>query len=319
MADKSILPVKVRSSIRNIISDINRNYKSLGKKLASVSKKIKTKSNFELRKSEIHYLISKTNNETKKEIAEYSHVLAKAGVIKNINEFTKLDIPKVLPDKWYEYLDVVNDILRRKVIYYYNLEQEDGRTLEERIKTLIYGAEETVEALIKQGIEEGWSAWELANKIEQYISPDRRSKLVSPWSIIRADKDMPISYIPENVPAGAVDFNAYRIAITELTNHYRWAVVDSSKDCPFVVGWRWVLSPLHPKKDICDDWASHEEGIGFGVYSDADEIMKFGHPFCKCDIYTITVFHKEFKKYFDKAYKKLDISDKILESAGLLE
>lgn len=62
------------------------------------------------------------------------------------------------------------------------------------------------------------------------------------------------------------------IARTEIAHAYTEAHVRSVKDPTTglwregVTGLKWSLSVSHPKPDICDIWAMHDEGRGTGVY-----------------------------------------------------
>jgi len=310
------LPKEVRGGMRRMMMAIDSIYEHLTDDLLKVIIKIKSEADLEFYKPELHSIITQAGKDTEYYIGTYSKFSADLALTRNLRDFKQLRIDTKLPDSWGDYLKIMNNMVRRDMTYYTLHRWNDGKNLTDRIKTIIHGTEQTVESLIKLGISEGEDAISLAKRIAQYIHPDRRSKVVAPWSIIRREKGLPVSFVPKKVPAGAVDFNAYRIARTEVAQHYRWMTIDSSKNLDFVVGWQWMLSGSHPVPDICDDWAGYDEGYGPGVYTDPIAISLLGHPFCLCFVQTITAFHRQFKEFYKKAREEMNLSDGVWGAIG---
>lgn len=153
-----------------------------------------------------------------------------------------------------------------------------NKDVEQRFKTLIAGAQRTVDNIIELGVKDGTSAFEMAKQIEAYISPAYADgKRVAPWTLARRSLGKPISYIPKGVPAGSVEYNAMRIAVTETAYSYQQAPYLAHKDKWYYNGTKWVLSRSHPKPDTCDVYATHDEGLGLGIWIKPPKIP---HPWC---------------------------------------
>lgn len=155
-----------------------------------------------------------------------------------------------------------------------------------RIKNIQQGSARVVKNIINLGIKDGKSSWQIAKEIEAYVIPNAKGLRVAPWTITRRELGRPISYIPRGVPAGSVEYNAMRIARTEMASYYQQAPYLAHKDKWYYNGTLWVLSRSHPKIDRCDDYAAHDEGIGIGVWRKPPKIP---HPHCLCHTQTKTV------------------------------
>lgn len=116
-----------------------------------------------------------------------------------------------------------------------------------------------VERQIRSGIIQGLSPRELADSVEQFISP--------------------------RTPGGA-SYAAMRLARTELNNAFH----ESQKamgEAPWVKAMVWNLSGTHPHKnggkpDACDRYArANLHGLGRGKYP-ADQVPDKPHPQCMC-------------------------------------
>ena len=72
-------------------------------------------------------------------------------------------------------------------------------------------------------------------------------------------------------------------ARTEMSRAYNEAFVATSSAEPWVIGYRWVLGPRHPKRDICDVFAGQNlYGLGPGVYPSGKQPDNPAHPNCMC-------------------------------------
>lgn len=93
-------------------------------------------------------------------------------------------------------------------------------------------------------------------------------------------------------------YHAIVIARTEGAEAFREGFVKRAEQMPHLVkGIRWTLSMSHPRKDICDVYATQDlYGLGPGVYP-AKELPRVPHPNCLC--FWQTVLH-------DKAAKELE-------------
>lgn len=164
-----------------------------------------------------------------------------------------------------------------------------------RIKNIQKGTEQTLRSIVKAGMRDGRSTWEIAKELEAYVKPNPKGLRVSPWSIARREQGKPISFIPKNVPAGSVEYNAMRIARTETAFTYQQAPYEAHKDKWYYQGVRWMLSPSHKHDDDCDVYASHNEGIGKGVWRKPPRIP---HSHCFCVTAVVTVPAEEMVRMF---------------------
>jgi hypothetical protein len=280
---------------------------SLGKELGDISKNVKREEQIQRIMSQIDKTVSDGIDEVGTSIYTGSKKGRSLSIESDIANLSKTRLPKVDYDEFKKYLDTARRIANLGFEAYMNKKSYiDGQTLTSRLKTIKKGTSDTVEAIIRLGIRDGKSSFQIAKEIEQYVKRDRRGTYVAPWDLARREKGFSVSskYKPKNVPAGSVDYNALRIARTELINNYRWARIDATRNKDWVIGWAWRLSGAHPAKDACDLWASHDEGLGPGVYSDAGAIASLGHPHCFCIAEVVTIFQSFYASYFARAEEK---------------
>lgn len=95
-----------------------------------------------------------------------------------------------------------------------------------------------------------------------------------------------------DVPGGT-SYAAKRLARTEISNAHHETTIRMSKDKPWVIGFRWQLSSSHPRPDVCDALARHEEGLGRGVYGPKNAPSK-PHPQCLCYLTHVVPDSDEF-------------------------
>jgi hypothetical protein len=155
----------------------------------------------------------------------------------------------------------------------------DGKTIQNRIKTIQKGAEKTVINIIGVGMDKGKTAKEIALDIQRYIKPSSMGRGLSPLEYYR--QHWSVATTPRDLRAGSIEGNALRIARTEIATTNREVVYQMFKDDPEVRGFKWLLSPSHPLPDICDVYAEHNEGLGKGVWTTPPSTP---HPNCHCGI-----------------------------------
>jgi len=156
---------------------------------------------------------------------------------------------------------------------------DDGKTLEGRFKTVIKGAEKTVINIIGSGMDKGKTAEQIAQDIRRYVKPSSEGRGLSPFEFYRRHYDT--ARTPRDLRSGSIEYNALRIARTEIATTNREVIYELYKDDPNVKGYKWILSPSHPKPDICDVYAEHNEGLGKGVWRKPPSTP---HPNCFCGI-----------------------------------
>ncbi len=155
----------------------------------------------------------------------------------------------------------------------------DGITVGQRIKTVETGSLKTVQNIIYTGIKDGKSAKQLAADISGYVVKDVDGRWVSPYQYYRSRFGYKVNKVPKGIPAGSMQYNAVRIARTEINNTWREATLRATKDQPWVTGYTWNLSGSHPATDICDDLAN-------GSPYTRGNVPMTPHPHCMCYLTT---------------------------------
>lgn len=151
----------------------------------------------------------------------------------------------------------------------------DGKSLSRRIWNRTDQLQGSIEDILTQGIAQHRSALQIAQDLEAYVSPKAK---------------MPVSWLMlyPNIPFDRqIDYNAQRLARTAI-NHAYWAAnMTAAKANPFCKAMHWQLSPSHYERqvarfgeDICDAYASHDEGLGRGNFPVDDVPMP--HAQCLC-------------------------------------
>jgi len=77
-------------------------------------------------------------------------------------------------------------------------------------------------------------------------------------------------------------YNLKRIARTEMATATHRAVISDTVDNPSVIGYQWRLSSGHKIADICDFYASIDQGLGKGVWRKESVPNSKAHPHCMC-------------------------------------
>lgn len=160
---------------------------------------------------------------------------------------------------------------QRAVAAAYARTHKDGLHLSDRIWNTAESSRDAMRAIVTAGI--GEDAVKVARALEAYV---KQGATVTAAHFPGMMKRMG-SRVPESI-----DYNALRLARTELTAAYSEATIGAAKASPAIKKVRWVLSNTHPRTDICDAYASG--GDGHGVYAAKDCPLSPAHPNCLCTI-----------------------------------
>lgn len=151
---------------------------------------------------------------------------------------------------------------------------DDRKSIATRLKTVETQSIRVVRNIIEVDIRKGKSATEIAKDIQDYVKPLPKGKRISPFQWYRDRFGAKVKALQDGVvPAGSVNYNAFRIARTEINRTYRMSSVLLQKGKPWVRGFKWNLSPAHKLTDECDDFV--------GVYKDERDLPQ-PHPNCMC-------------------------------------
>lgn len=145
------------------------------------------------------------------------------------------------------------------------------------LSSAIWGSNQKVRSeinqIISRGILQGKSTSEIAEQLSQYVNPDYRRTVMS-----GTGKE--------------IDYNAQRLARTEIQHAYQYAFVEATKDNPFIEAYRWVTSGMH---NVCPVCIEREEtdayGLGAGVFP-KDE-LPLDHPNGNCTFDIVTSWTEE--------------------------
>ena len=156
----------------------------------------------------------------------------------------------------------------------------DGKSLSRRIWDRTDQLQGHIEDIVAQGIAQHRGALALARDLEVYVNP----KAKMPVSWLKIYPDIPFDR--------QIDYNAQRLARTAI-NHAYWAAdIETALRNPFCKAIHWALSPSHYERqvarfgeDVCDTYASHDEGLGRGNYPIRSVPMP--HAQCLCIQYQV--------------------------------
>jgi hypothetical protein len=147
---------------------------------------------------------------------------------------------------------------------------EKGMNLSDRVWNFTEGVKGQMEGLISRGVLEGKSAIALSKELKQYIN------------------GKPIRYEGTLIPGKNLNYQAIRLAATEMNMAYRTSDYLQNSRLPFVTGVTINLSGAHPVEDICDELA--------GEYPKGFQFVGW-HPMCICYATYDTLDKEEFVQY----------------------
>jgi hypothetical protein len=169
----------------------------------------------------------------------------------------------------------------------------DGLNLSQRVWRLEQGGMQTIRNTIARGMAERTNAWDLAQQLEGQLAAgqewpkwaetrlrnmDARQRAQSAEGLwrnaaerARGNPDVTGLLTP---PAG-ISYNALRLARNEIQAANHAVTSDIAIHSPWVTGRKVVLSPAHPRSDVCDTVAAG------GPYDKTYNALPL-HPQCLC-------------------------------------
>ena len=156
--------------------------------------------------------------------------------------------------------------------------QNDGLTLNDRIWRLDRGAKEVLTRAIGLAVVQGNSATRAAQDLVmggQAIPVDvSRRVMAGRFPALSAAADL-----LANPNGGDGYWQAERVMRTEINRAHGEAFMAAGEGTPGFGGWRYLLSPRHPKPDICDLLSTQNlHGLGAGVYPNREATPWPAHP-----------------------------------------
>ncbi|WP_367846465.1 hypothetical protein [Rhodoferax sp. WC2427] len=158
-----------------------------------------------------------------------------------------------------------------------NFRAADGLQLSDRVWRLDQGAKEVLGRAINSAVVQGWDAQRAAAQFMysgQPVPADVSARLQggTVGQVARA-----ADLLAGNDQAEV--WKAARVFRTEANRAHGTAYMQGAAQTPGFVGFKYLLSPQHPKPDICDLLAAQNlYGLGQGVYPSADRCPWPAHP-----------------------------------------
>lgn len=167
----------------------------------------------------------------------------------------------------------------------------DGLTLSQRIWRLQNGGMTQIRTTIAAGMAERTNAWDLAERLERQLNADQEwpkwseqrlremdpaGRAQSRDGLWRNSAEQRAAMPPDGLSAPAgVSYNALRLARNEIQAANHAVTGEIARNFPGIVGRKVVLSPAHPRSDICDELAAG------GPYDKSADFLP-AHPQCMC-------------------------------------
>lgn len=141
--------------------------------------------------------------------------------------------------------------------------------------------------IVRQSIVTGQDAVTTARTLERYVRQDTKTLV----------KDYPnlMKHLEGKVPDNLC-YESLRLVRSETTAAFGDATKAAAKITPSYKGIKWVLSKSHPLPDICNELASHNEGLGLGVYAPGNEPHFPAHPNDMCFLVPVHEQPEDFVK-----------------------
>jgi hypothetical protein len=197
----------------------------------------------------------------------------------------KMRILKRTFDRWIVHVSLV----KRATFDIWKHYEIDGLKLSERIWKHARETAKQIEKQVMLSLQTGMSANRLRDQI---LATAEQQPITIPKYLQKQLKDATPEQIAKKVAKyikKKQEFNAKRVARTEIQRAWRITYVEQSKKLPFVKGIKWNLSGSHNINDICDELATADVGLGPGVYPPNAVPMggQPAHPQCMCYLTTV--------------------------------
>lgn len=158
----------------------------------------------------------------------------------------------------------------------------DGLQLSDRVWRIDRGARDAVINAIERAVVRGQSAAQAAHEFLQGGQPVPFAvrQGMDAAGALGIGKEARAVMVGDGARSGMM-FQAQRLFRTEINRAHGVARMESAEQTPGFKGFRFTLSPAHPKPDICDELAESDTfGLGKGVYPNMEAFLKVwpAHP-----------------------------------------
>jgi len=190
---------------------------------------------------------------------------------------------KRVGERWVQFLD----FNKPATVSWLKFVAEDGLTLSDRIWRDAANFQRTMENTIARNIQLGKSARSLGKQFLEFADqqPVQLSKEMQRFIADLAPEDAQRAI--EKYVKKKLDYNATRVARTEIQRAYRTSYVEQAKSLTFVKGIKWNRSRTEYDCSVCENLATADlYDLGPGAYP-ADKVPTMPHPHCRCYYTTI--------------------------------
>jgi hypothetical protein len=152
----------------------------------------------------------------------------------------------------------------------------DGLKLSDRLWRLDQGAKEVLSRAIGQAVVQGWDA---ARAAAQFMYSGQAVPADIAARVAGSKADTLVRAADLLTGDGGEVWKADRVFRTEINRAHGTAYMAGAEKTLGFIGFRFLLSPRHPKADVCDLLAAQNlYGLGAGVYPSAKACPWPAHP-----------------------------------------
>ena len=197
-------------------------------------------------------------------------------------------------------------ISQAAVDFVMNFRAADGLTLSDRLWRMDQGAKEALSRAVGNAVVQGWSGAKAAQDLALRgvaIPGDVAGQIRG----AKADKLVGLADLLTSSKSGADPelWKAERVLRTEINRAHGEAYMAGAEKTPGFAGFQFLLSPRHPKPDICDLLASQNvHGLGPGVYPTRAQTPWPAHP--NTLSFVVMVFEEDITEA-DRAGKETEL------------
>lgn len=191
-----------------------------------------------------------------------------------------------LAEMWLRRRDYALQVAQQRVY-------SDGLNLSQRIWRVEQGGMQTIRNTIANGMAQRTNAWDLARQLEGQLNADqdwpkwsearlrnmdarqRANSTDGLWRNAADQRRQNPDVTGLLSQPGGISYNALRLARNEIQAANHAVTSDIARNFPGIVGRKVVLSPAHPKLDVCDELAAG------GPYETTANFLP-AHPQCLC-------------------------------------
>lgn len=181
--------------------------------------------------------------------------------------------PAVAVDAGVPALQIKNEAVQ----FVHEFRAADGLSLSDRLWRVGRGAKDAVTRAIERAVVQGFGADQAAL---QFITRGQTVPAATAAAQRAADVHQVLraADVLQDADAGALA-NTLRVMRTEINRAHGEAYMAGAAALPDVVGFKFLLSPRHPRPDVCDLFARQNlHGLGEGVYPDRKSCPWPAHP-----------------------------------------